>query len=233
MVLIGSNVMGPYSINTGITGLGTVPCIPLVATPTINDVNIYVYIRPIDGATGTNILGLATPVYARDGSLLPYSGCMIFDSANIDASAREAADLYTVILHEMAHVFGFGTIWDEKELLVGKCRLLHALVHRAVVTAGVHGGPRCRAGCTATRSSRSKAQGTCRDGTRDGHWSESVLGNELMTGYIGTNNPLSAITSASLRDMSYVVNDAPSDPYTVPLGCRSLADRCGSGRSVA
>ena len=48
----------------GIPGVGTVPCIPQIANQTVKDVNIYVYIRPIDGASGTNILGLATPVYA-------------------------------------------------------------------------------------------------------------------------------------------------------------------------
>ena len=43
------------------------------------------------------------------------------------------------------------------------------------------------------------------------------MGNELMTGFLNQgSNPLSAITSASLRDLGYVVNDAPSDPYTVP-----------------
>ncbi len=42
------------------------------------------------------------------------------------------------------------------------------------------------------------------------------MGNELMTGFLGSTNPLSAITSASLRDMGYGVNDAVSDPYTVP-----------------
>ena len=43
-------------------------------------------------------------------------------------------------------------------------------------------------------------------------------------------NPLSAITSASLRDMGYVVNDVPSDPYTVPSGAAAL--RTGAARQI-
>jgi hypothetical protein len=120
IIISGSDDMGPYSINTGIPGVGTIPCIPLVSNTTIKDINIYVYIRPIDGASGTNILGLATPVYLRDGSLLPYSGCMVFDEANIDQLLANGG-LSKVVLHEMAHVFGFGTIWDEKGLLMGAC----------------------------------------------------------------------------------------------------------------
>lgn len=212
----GNDGVGPYSINTGLPGVGTVPCIPRIANQTVQDVNIYVYIRPIDGASGTNILGLATPVYARDGSLLPYAGCMIFDDANID-QLLASGGLYNVILHEMAHVFGFGTIWDEKNLLVGACptsstpsfigQSSQAAFVAALVPGGVYNDP----------ITPVEGQGTCNDGTRDGHWSESVMGNELMTGFLNSgSNPLSAITSGSLRDLGYTVNDVPSDPYTVP-----------------
>ena len=45
---------------------------------------------------------------------------MIFDEANIE-QLLASGGLSNVILHEMAHVFGFGTIWDEKGLLVGAC----------------------------------------------------------------------------------------------------------------
>ena len=212
--LTGSDVIGPYSINTGLAGVGTIPCIPLVSNTTIQDVNIYVYVRPIDGTSGTNILGLATPVYIRD-NLLPFAGCMIFDEANIDALVGNGLD--AVILHEMAHVFGFGTIWDEKGLLVGACPASSTPSFSgpssqqgflaALVPGGVYNDP----------ITPVEGEGSCNDGTRDGHWSESVMGNELMTGFLNsTSNPLSAITSASLRDFGYVVNDAPSDPYTVP-----------------
>jgi hypothetical protein len=230
VVLTGTDVVGPYSINTGVPGLGTVPCIPQIANQTVKDVNIYVYIRPIDGTTGTNILGLATPVYARDGSLLPYAGCMIFDQDNIQ-ELLTSGGLYNVILHEMAHVFGFGTIWDEKGLLVGKC---------PTSSTPSYAGPSSQEGFVAALVAGAvydnpitpvEGEGTCNDGTRDGHWSESVMGNELMTGFINAGpNPLSAITSASLRDLGYVVNDAPSDPYTVPSLMAALRAGVASDR---
>jgi len=56
------------------------------------------------------------------------------------------------------------------------------------------------------------------EGTADSHWRESVLGNELMTGFLGpgTTNPLSVITLASMADLGYSVNLALADPYSKP-----------------
>ena len=57
------------------------------------------------------------------------------------------------------------------------------------------------------------------------------MGNELMTGFLNaTSNPLSAITSASLRDLGYVVNDVPSDPYTVPSVSAALRTGAAADR---
>lgn len=207
-----TNPIGPASINTGLPGVGTIPCVPQVTT-TIKDINIYVYVRPIDGAQ--QILGFGTPLYTRSGSDLPAAGCMVFDSE--DAGTIGAA-LYDVILHEMGHVLGIGTIWTDLNLLQGAC---------PASTKPYFTGPSSQQaflaalppGVSPTRPIVPvEGQGDCGGGTRDGHWSEAVFGNELMTGFIGTTNPLSAITSASVRDMGYVVNDAVSDPYTVPNG---------------
>jgi hypothetical protein len=62
------------------------------------------------------------------------------------------------------------------------------------------------------------------DGTRDGHWRESVFGNELMTGYIsGSNNPLSAMTVASLRDMGYNANTTLASAYSFSTSTSRVA----------
>ena len=84
----------------------------------------------------------------------------------------------------MAHVFGFGTIWDEKNLLIGPCPTSSTPSFNgpssqqgfvaALVPGGVYSNPIVPV----------EGEGTCNDGTRDGHWSESVFGNELMTGFI-------------------------------------------------
>ena len=53
-------------------------------------------------------------------------------------------------------------------------------------------------------------------GTVDSHWRESVFTTEIMTGFVspvGTPNPLSRITLASLADMGYDVNYGAADSF--------------------
>ena len=42
-----------------------------------------------------------------------------------------------------------------------------------------------------------------RAGTRDSHWDEETFTNEIMTGYINSNNVFSDLTVASLEDLGY------------------------------
>ena len=63
--------------------------------------------------------------------------------------------------------------------------------------------PRCEAerrrGGEPQRSKRPRSWRTGGAGTRDGHWRESVLANELMTGWINAgSNPLSVLSVRSL-----------------------------------
>ncbi len=58
-------------------------------------------------------------------------------------------------------------------------------------------------------------------GTRDGHWRESVFGNELMSGFIkGSINPISRVSVAAFDDMGYQVNYSAADDYTLPSSLR-------------
>ena len=66
-------------------------------------------------------------------------------------------------------------------------------------------------------------------GTQDGHWRESVFDSELMTGWlnVGSSNPLSSVSAASLADAGYTVDTSAADSYSL-----SLALRIGPKRSI-
>ena len=50
--------------------------------------------------------------------MLPYHGTMEFDTA--DLAAMEAnGSLFFVIMHEMGHILGIGTLWSSKGLITG------------------------------------------------------------------------------------------------------------------
>jgi hypothetical protein len=112
-----------------------------------------------------------------------------------------------LVLHEIGHIIGFGTIWRELGLLTGAGSAdprfggPHALAAYRLIDAAVVSVP---------------VENTGAIGTRDGHWRESIFENELMTGYLsGTPNPLSAITVASLQDLGYTGNTAAADAFPV------------------
>lgn len=173
----------------------------------VDDLLIDAQAVPIDGVGG--ILGQAGPDSVRSGTALPIHGTMRFDTA--DLSAMEAnGTLYTVILHEMGHVLGIGTIWRTRGLLSG-AGTANPLFLGARATAESNA-------IFATNAAGVPVEGTpAPAGTRDGHWRDSLFGNELMTGYLsGGPNPLSRITVASLADLGYTVNMAAADAYTPP-----------------
>ncbi|NNF54633.1 MAG: hypothetical protein HKN03_09365 [Acidimicrobiales bacterium] len=161
----------------------------------------------IDGPAG--ILGQAGPVLLRPGSMLPATGVMQFDSGDL-AQLERRNGLIDVIIHEMGHVLGIGTLWSTKRLIRGSGTDNPVFVGaNAQEVFGVildAGGP--------TPVPIANTGGA---GTREGHWRESVFGNELMTGFLNDGpNPLSALTIASLADLGYEVNEAVADRFTLP-----------------
>ncbi len=173
----------------------------------VDDIAIDASAPFIDGEGG--ILGQAGPTVVRSDSFLPARGIMEFDSADVE-SLEEEGLLDDVILHEMAHVIGFGTIWEPLDLLTGAGsddpRFIGEEatdeyndifdVSESGVPVEADGGP----------------------GTALSHWDEELFGNELMTGFINFGeNPLSRITAASMGDLGYEVNVDAADEYT-PTG---------------
>ena len=173
----------------------------------VDDVLIDASGAAIDGAGG--ILGQAGPDRLRSGSLLPIHGVMQFDTADL-AALEQSGQLLAVITHEMGHVLGIGTIWQQKGLLTGAGGT-NPLFTGAQATAAydqIFG----TTGAVPVENSGGS-------GTRDAHWRETTFGRELMTGYLNSGtNPLSRVTVASLGDLGYTVNLAAADAYTPGAG---------------
>jgi hypothetical protein len=180
---------------------------------TVDDVLIDASIAPIDGVG--NVLGFAGPCVTRSGSNLPVYGAMQFDSADI-GDLETSGQFADVILHEMGHVLGFGTVWSSLGVLQGA------------------GGSDPRfTGASATGAWQALGQtgnvpveNSGGPGTADSHWRETTFGAELMTGYINALNPLSVVTAASFADLGYGVDLTAADPYGLPAlraGTRRVA----------
>jgi hypothetical protein len=188
---------------------------------TVDDVLIAASAVPIDGVNG--ILGQAAPDAFRTGSQLPYHGFMEFDTADL-ASLESEGDLMAVILHEMGHVLGVGTIWSRLGLLQGRGTANPTFIG-AQATAAYNT-------IFATIGSGVPVENSGGGGTRDAHWRETTFSSELMTGFLnsGVLNPISRVTVASLADMGYTVNLTMADAYSPPTGGGSqLVQPTGGG----
>jgi hypothetical protein len=180
---------------------------------TIDDVVIFVRLQAIDGPGG--VLGAAGPCVVRPSNNLPALGTMFFDTADLD-NLWASGLLEAVIVHEMGHVLGFGTIWGE-ELLVGAGGPDPYFVGAAAISAFNDIGGEAYSGNPVP------VENTGGVGTRDGHWRESVFDNELMTGWINAgSNPLSVVTVASLSDVGYEADLAAADSYTLTFPSPAL-----------
>ncbi len=180
---------------------------------TIDDVLILVRLVPIDGPG--DILGGAGPCYIRDpGDPLTVMGVMQFDTDDLQ-DLEDGGFLEEVILHEMGHVLGFGTLWDLQGLLAEASLPPtsgtdpHFTGSQAIAAFDAAGG-------VTYTDGKVPVEDTGGEGTADAHWRESVLDNELMTGFIGSGqNPLSRITIASLADQGYTVDPAAADDFSL------------------
>ncbi|UCG89160.1 MAG: hypothetical protein JSW71_11725, partial [Gemmatimonadota bacterium] len=183
---------------------------------TIDDLVIFVRLQAIDGVGG--VLGAAGPCVVRPSSHLPALGIMFFDTADLDY-LQASGLLQTVIVHEMGHVLGFGTIWEDEELLVGAGGPDPYFIGPGAISA-FHS-----IGGDAYQGDPVPVENTGGVGTRDGHWRESVFDNELMTGWINEgSNPLSVVTVASMGDLGYEVDLTAADSYTLLSPLRAAVE---------
>ena len=206
---------------------------------TLDDLLIDVAFNNLDGPSG--LLGRAGPRLIREDEDAPLTvyGLMEFDISEFgDGGFFDDEQQYEdVIVHEMGHVIGIGTLWD----LTGNTE--------GVIDPGDPGYPDGPptvdpglpnpdydprfTGPLAVEEYQTLLEAAGRDleesvpiantggpGNYNGHWRELVFDNELMTPYAGGLELLSRMTAGSLGDLGYTVDvdsDAVDENYALPL----------------
>ncbi|TVR59995.1 MAG: hypothetical protein EA422_14280 [Gemmatimonadales bacterium] len=181
----------------------------------VDDVLILVTVMDLGNP---NVLGQAGPCAVRIDGGLPALGLVQINSARI-GSMLENGTLRDVIIHEIGHVLGFGTLWGPQRfdllrnpsLLLGRGADTHFAGALAIGAFGTIGGDTYTGGEPVPVENELGERGT-----RDSHWRQSVFQNELMTGFIsGGTNPMSVTTIASMADLGYEVDLRVADPYAL------------------
>lgn len=216
-VITSSSGISRQILSAGSCGREWMPALDSVITNVI----IFANIGPIDGVGG--VLGNANLCRMHDSGLAAV-GTMLFDSADL-ADLESIGLTEAVITHEIGHVLGIGNRWFATPFLVD-----------AGTADPIFTGPVARAqfdavGGTQYAGRPVPVENTGGAGTRDTHWRESVLRNELMTGFINLGfNPLSRVTVGSLQDIGYHTTYLGADPFTFTSSL--LAPHAQSGRVI-
>jgi hypothetical protein len=196
--------------------VGDLPNVRLSNGQVIDDLLIRVSLANMDGLYGT--AGVGGPEALRsDGYRLPYYGDIKIDAYDVNRLERDGG-LYGVVLHEMGHVLGIGTLWNN----FGYVRGLNT------ANPGYY-GPNATAAYNQIFGLRSAGVPVNATGE---HWSESVLKNEVMTPTKDPgHNPLSTITIGSLADLGYQVRYAAADVFTRPAAVAAVTVEAPSNAS--
>jgi hypothetical protein len=176
----------------------------------VKDLLVLVHVRHIvDTVPGQAILGESGPCIIRQPGNLPILGVMSLNDSTLAALASNGL-LDDVIKHEMAHLLGFGTVWD-----------LDSLLRDSTTNDPWFSGPDAqgafRKALPTFTDKIVPVEANGGSGTTLSHWRESVMNNELMTGFLNPGaNPLSAVTIESMADLGYSVNVGEADPWPTP-----------------
>lgn len=198
--------------------------------PTPHTLTITASIPTIDGLGG--ILGSAGPTgdlayYDNDpytpnptvARLYAATGAMQFDSDDVNWLVANNT-FYGVVLHEMAHVLGIGTLWTYNNNVNGTFYQLYN------DGSGQYTGPNALAHWQTEFNQPSATYVPVElgggGGTANGHWNENDGGggntgfvsnitgldfsNELMTGWASSTFFVSTVTLGSLDDLGYQVD---------------------------
>lgn len=177
-------------------GFGTV-----VNGTSADDLIVLINIVSIDGPG--DILGQAGPCVIR-GNNLPFAGVLTLDADDLGTLSDQAKT--DLIVHELGHVLGYGSLWDVLGLLTESTSDPRFTGPSAVAEWNALGG----AGAVPVEN-------TGGEGTARSHWRETVFKTELMTGFSSPNTvqPLSRVSIASLADLGYAVNLGAADAFTL------------------
>ena len=198
----------------------------------VDDIRIYVTIDSIDGPGGNegNIVATAAPcnwrlIVFEDPATLQRDtihrevirGFILLDEYDV-ARMESQGQLRSVVTHEMAHVLGFGTLWEVHD------RLRNPSVPDKPTEDTHFEGPLTiaafdAAGGGAYPGRKVPVENSGLQGSADGHWRQSVFEDELMNPFlVGAAPPMSAITLESLYEIGYEINLGEAESFALSVG---------------
>lgn len=162
----------------------------------------------LDGPGGTLGWAAIDNTVTQGGFELATSGYIFLDTNDI-GTLESNGTLGDVIVHEMAHVLGFGLLWSDNGVYVDGSGQY----------TGASGLASYQTEFNQLGASFVPVELDGGSGTANYHWNEEDMGNELMTGWLDTPTFLSQTTIYSFQDIGYEVTVTPAipEPSTIAL----------------
>ncbi len=155
-------------------------------------------------------------VSTRNDSLFLVGGEVNLNTLRFDIFNSDPDYLRSVMMHELAHTLGFGTIWEP---------ITFPTLGRSIGRSFINRSSQTYNGSTYAGYSYGDLLGQFGTGLAVpidevyAHWRESVFDAELMTTFAelrGEAMPVSALTLSSLRDLGWRVNYGAAQAYGLP-----------------
>ncbi|MER3432915.1 MAG: hypothetical protein C4288_05640 [Leptolyngbya sp. ERB_1_1] len=174
-----------------------------------------------DGTADTGTLALSGPSLTLDAAnnIVITRGGSTLNSRKFAEFNANPIYLRDIMIHEFAHIFGFGTVWEPVKF---------SFSDGSSVTAGKNWINRANATYRADSYAGSAYGDLLGTFTPTAlpiepeifyHWDESRFDTELMTPFAespGVSMPMSSLTLGALRDLGWSVNFGAVQPYTLP-----------------
>lgn len=174
-------------------------------------------IKVLGGQDVVTTLATGAPlVSTRNDSLFLVGGEVNLNTLRFDIFNSDPNYLRSIIIHELAHTLGFGTIWEPITFPTLGRSIGRSLINRSTQTYN---------GNTYAGYAYGDLLGQFGTGLAVpidevyAHWRESVFDAELMTTFAEQRNeamPVSALTLSSLRDLGWRVNYGAAQAYALP-----------------
>ena len=215
-----------FTASSGNTGTATVRMIGaeiLIDPQAAGSATITVTARDSYGASGSETFDVTVQTPSLSAPTLTKNG-NLFTLALTDDFAAEETRAYHVRIRKKANHGPWATGCDTETNDEASQQTISVTLEDAVSDFFEPG--------TVYEADYGYLGASC-DGSRDGHWRESVLEGELMTSRLEfSSNPLSAITIQSMADMGYTVDATQAVAYTLPATSKSRSDLKGRFRST-
>ncbi len=186
-----------------------------IAPDGYDDITIDASLINIDGSGG--VLGRAGPTSVWTANDLSASAIMEFDVADATFFDDNYGLWDDIVLHEMIHSLGLGTLWEYQGLLTTVVDDNGTKKPTDDIVSYEYNGAMANFYSNSLyNESVAVIEDSGGSGTAGGHWDEETYFNELMTGYINSFNVLSEMSYGALEDLGYQIDYSVTPDFLTP-----------------